>query len=67
MTRVGFGFDLHPLVAGRPLVLGGVTVPKMHPIRVTNALAADATWSWFLVGSATGEAKILPPRSAAEV
>jgi 2-C-methyl-D-erythritol 2,4-cyclodiphosphate synthase len=27
VTRVGFGFDLHPLVAGRPLVLGGVTVP----------------------------------------
>ena len=26
MTRVGFGFDLHPLVHGRPLVLGGVTV-----------------------------------------
>ena len=26
MTRVGFGFDLHPLEAGRPLVLGGVTV-----------------------------------------
>lgn len=26
MTRVGFGFDLHPLVAGRPLVLGGVPV-----------------------------------------
>jgi 2-C-methyl-D-erythritol 2,4-cyclodiphosphate synthase len=23
---VGFGFDLHPLVADRPLVLGGVTV-----------------------------------------
>ena len=28
MTRVGFGFDLHPLVSGRPLVLGGVTVPS---------------------------------------
>ena len=28
MTRVGFGFDLHPLVDGRPLVLGGVTVPS---------------------------------------
>jgi 2-C-methyl-D-erythritol 2,4-cyclodiphosphate synthase len=28
VTRVGFGFDLHPLVAGRPLVLGGVTVPS---------------------------------------
>ncbi len=28
MNRVGFGFDLHPLVSGRPLVLGGVTVPS---------------------------------------
>lgn len=28
MTRAGFGFDLHPLVPGRPLVLGGVTVPS---------------------------------------
>lgn len=28
MTRVGLGFDLHPLVSGRPLVLGGVTVPS---------------------------------------
>ena len=26
MNRVGFGFDLHPLVVGRPLILGGVTV-----------------------------------------
>ena len=26
MNRSGFGFDLHPLVAGRPLVLGGVTM-----------------------------------------
>ncbi|HKB26033.1 MAG TPA: 2-C-methyl-D-erythritol 2,4-cyclodiphosphate synthase [Methylomirabilota bacterium] len=26
MTRAGFGFDVHPLVEGRPLVLGGVTV-----------------------------------------
>ena len=26
MTRVGLGFDLHPFVPGRPLVLGGVTV-----------------------------------------
>jgi 2-C-methyl-D-erythritol 2,4-cyclodiphosphate synthase len=28
VNRVGFGFDLHPLVAERPLVLGGVTVPS---------------------------------------
>ena len=28
MTRVGLGIDLHPLVAGRPLMLGGVRVPS---------------------------------------
>ena len=27
MIRVGLGYDLHRLVEGRPLVLGGVTVP----------------------------------------
>lgn len=27
MTRVGLGFDVHPFVEGRPLVLGGVEVP----------------------------------------
>ena len=27
MTRFGIGFDAHPLVTGRPLVLGGVTIP----------------------------------------
>ena len=26
MNRVGFGFDVHPLVPDRPLVLGGVTI-----------------------------------------
>jgi 2-C-methyl-D-erythritol 2,4-cyclodiphosphate synthase len=28
VTRSGLGFDIHPLVRGRPLVLGGVTVPS---------------------------------------
>lgn len=28
MTRVGLGFDLHPLIRNRPLVLGGVTIPS---------------------------------------
>lgn len=28
--RVGEGWDVHALVAGRPLVLGGVTVPHTH-------------------------------------
>ena len=27
MIRIGNGFDVHALVAGRPLVLGGVTIP----------------------------------------
>jgi 2-C-methyl-D-erythritol 2,4-cyclodiphosphate synthase len=26
-ARVGLGFDVHPFVDGRPLVLGGVTIP----------------------------------------
>src|SRR3954454_7600288 len=26
-TRVGIGYDVHQLAAGRPLVLGGVTIP----------------------------------------
>ena len=30
MTRTGIGYDVHPLVEGRPLVLGGVTIP--HPL-----------------------------------
>ncbi|MCC6698252.1 MAG: 2-C-methyl-D-erythritol 2,4-cyclodiphosphate synthase [Candidatus Hydrogenedentes bacterium] len=27
MKRVGIGYDLHRLVEGRPLILGGVTIP----------------------------------------
>ena len=33
MIRVGLGFDLHPLEAGRPLVLGGVTIPSERGLR----------------------------------
>ncbi len=28
--RIGHGFDVHALVVGRPLILGGVTVPYAH-------------------------------------
>jgi 2-C-methyl-D-erythritol 2,4-cyclodiphosphate synthase len=28
--RAGIGFDVHPLAAGRPLVLGGVTIPHVE-------------------------------------
>ena len=27
IPRIGIGFDVHALVAGRPLVIGGVTIP----------------------------------------
>ena len=27
MTRVGHGFDVHRLVAGRPFILGGIAIP----------------------------------------
>jgi 2-C-methyl-D-erythritol 2,4-cyclodiphosphate synthase len=30
MTRVGVGFDVHRLVPGRPLILGGVRIPSDH-------------------------------------
>ena len=32
-TRSGIGFDVHPLAAGRPLVLGGVTVPHFSGLK----------------------------------
>jgi 2-C-methyl-D-erythritol 2,4-cyclodiphosphate synthase len=30
LLRIGEGWDTHQLVAGRPLVLGGVTIPYSH-------------------------------------
>ena len=40
MTRVGIGYDSHRFVAGRPLVLGGVTIP--HPQGLAGHSDADA-------------------------
>jgi 2-C-methyl-D-erythritol 2,4-cyclodiphosphate synthase len=37
--RVGIGYDLHPLVDGRPLVLGGVQVP--HRLGLSGHSDAD--------------------------
>jgi len=28
--RIGFGYDIHPLVPGRPLILGGVRIPHFQ-------------------------------------
>ena len=39
MNRTGLGFDIHPLVAGRALVLGGVTVPS--PVGLDGHSDAD--------------------------
>jgi 2-C-methyl-D-erythritol 2,4-cyclodiphosphate synthase len=45
-SRIGQGFDFHPLVEGRKLILGGVAVPHTHGLSghsdadvVTHALA----------------------------
>jgi 2-C-methyl-D-erythritol 2,4-cyclodiphosphate synthase len=40
MTRVGIGYDSHRFVAGRPLVLGGVTIP--HSRGLAGYSDADA-------------------------
>jgi 2-C-methyl-D-erythritol 2,4-cyclodiphosphate synthase len=40
MQRIGFGFDSHRFVAGRPLVLGGVRID--HPLGLAGHSDADA-------------------------
>jgi 2-C-methyl-D-erythritol 2,4-cyclodiphosphate synthase len=40
MTRVGIGYDSHRFVAGRPLVLGGITIP--HARGLAGHSDADA-------------------------
>jgi 2-C-methyl-D-erythritol 2,4-cyclodiphosphate synthase len=32
-VRIGEGWDIHALVTGRPLVLGGVTIPHTHGLQ----------------------------------
>ena len=39
MMRIGHGFDVHPLVAGRTLILGGVRIP--HPRGLAGHSDAD--------------------------
>lgn len=39
-VRVGFGYDVHAFVSGRPLVLGGVTIP--HELGLAGHSDADA-------------------------
>jgi 2-C-methyl-D-erythritol 2,4-cyclodiphosphate synthase len=37
--RIGFGYDVHPLIAGRPLILGGVSIP--HELGLDGHSDAD--------------------------
>ena len=37
--RIGFGYDVHRLVPGRPLILGGVAIP--HPVGLDGHSDAD--------------------------
>lgn len=56
-TRVGFGFDVHALVEGRPLVLGGVEIE--HPRGLLGHSDADvlahAVCDALLGGAALGD------------
>ncbi len=40
MIRVGIGYDSHRFAKGRPLILGGVTIP--HPVGLAGHSDADA-------------------------
>jgi 2-C-methyl-D-erythritol 2,4-cyclodiphosphate synthase len=31
--RIGFGYDVHPLVSGRPLTLGGIRIPYLFGLQ----------------------------------
>jgi len=31
--RIGFGYDVHPLVEGRPLIVGGVKIPHLYGLQ----------------------------------
>jgi 2-C-methyl-D-erythritol 2,4-cyclodiphosphate synthase len=31
--RVGFGYDVHPFVKGRPLILGGIRIPHLYGLQ----------------------------------
>ena len=67
MARVGIGYDVHPFAEGRPLVLGGVTIPHSRGLKghsdadVLSHAIADAVFG------ALGEPDIgywFPPEDA---
>jgi 2-C-methyl-D-erythritol 2,4-cyclodiphosphate synthase len=66
--RIGEGWDTHQLVTGRPLVLGGVTIPHSHGLlghSDADALAHAITDA-LLGAAALGDIGKLFPDTAAE-
>lgn len=68
MLRVGFGYDVHRLVEGRPLILGGVTIP--HETGLDGHSDADvllhALTDALLGATALGDIGALFPDTDAE-
>ncbi|MCU7376506.1 2-C-methyl-D-erythritol 2,4-cyclodiphosphate synthase [Paucibacter sp. O1-1] len=68
MFRIGEGWDTHALVADRPLILGGVTIPHSHGLlghSDADALAHALTDA-LLGAAALGDIGKLFPDTAAE-
>ena len=66
--RIGEGWDTHQLVTGRPLILGGITIPHTHGLRGhsdADALAHAITDA-LLGAAALGDIGKLFPDTAAE-
>ena len=66
--RIGEGWDTHQLVTGRPLVLGGITIPHTHGLlghSDADALAHAITDA-LLGAAALGDIGKLFPDTAAE-
>ena len=66
--RIGEGWDTHQLVAGRPLILGGITIPHTHGLlghSDADALAHAITDA-LLGAAALGDIGKLFPDTAAE-
>lgn len=66
--RIGEGWDTHQLVTGRPLILGGITIPNTHGLlghSDADALAHAITDA-LLGAAALGDIGKLFPDTAAE-
>ena len=45
MIRIGQGFDVHKFEAGRPLIIGGITIP--HDRGLTGHSDADVLLTYY--------------------